>query len=84
MNCAASQYDEGDPDKYAAADMTLTGTVLQIYTDKMIITRYDANGPHVLGHAGAGDPYKGGIDKDLISEDNYSKETQSPFTIERD
>ncbi|MBR3376566.1 MAG: metallophosphoesterase [Mogibacterium sp.] len=84
MNCAASQYDEGDPDKYAAADTTLTGTVLQIYTDRMVITRYDANGPHVLGHAGAGDPYKGGIDKDLISEDNYSKETQSPFTIERD
>ena len=83
MNCAASQYDEGDPDKYAAADMTLTGTVLQIYTDKMIITRYDANGPHVLGHAGAGDPYNGGIDKDLISEDNYSRETQSPQEIRR-
>lgn len=83
MNCAASQYDEGDPDKYAAADMTLTGTVLQIYTDRMVITRYDANGPHVLGHAGAGDPYKGGIDKDLISEDNYSRETQSPQEIRR-
>ena len=83
MNCAASQYDEGDPDKYAAADMTLTGTVLQIYTDRMTLTRYDANGPHVLGHAGAGDPYKGGIDKDLISEDNYSRETQSQQEIRR-
>ena len=83
MNCAASQYDEGDPDKYAAADMTLTGTVLQIYKDRMVITRYDSNGPHVLGHAGAGDPYRGGIDMDLISEDNYSRETQSPQEIRR-
>ncbi len=83
MNCAPSQYDEGDPDKYAAADMTLTGTVLQVYTDKMVITRYDTSGPHVLGHAGEGDPYRDGIDKDLLSEDNYSREIQSPQEIRR-
>lgn len=82
MNCAPSQYDEGDPDKYAAADMTLTGTVMEIYPDKIVVTRYDANGPHVLGHAGEGDPYKGGIDKELIPEAFYSKETASPQDIE--
>ena len=82
MNCAPSQYDEGDPEKYAAADMTLTGTVMEIYPDKIVVTRYDANGPHVLGHAGEGDPYKGGIDKELIPEAFYSKETASPQDIE--
>ncbi len=84
MNCAPAEYDEEDPDKYAAADTVLTGTVLEIYADRVVFTRYDKNGPHVLGHAGEGDPYKGGIDKDLIAVENYSKETQSPFTIRRD
>ena len=84
MNCAPVEYDEDDPDKYAAADTTLTGTVLEIYADRIVATRYDSEGVHVLGHAGEGDPYKGGIDKDLIDVENYSKETQSPFTIRRD
>ena len=84
MNCAPAEYDEDDPDKYAAADTTLTGTVLEIYADRIVATRYDSEGVHVLGHAGEGDPYKGGIDKDLIAVENYSKETQSPFTIRRD
>ena len=84
MNCAPAEYDEDDPDKYAAADTTLTGTVLEIYADRIVATRYDSEGVHVLGHAGEGDPYKGGIDKDLIDVENYSKETQSPFTIRRD
>ena len=80
MNCAPAEYDENS-DKYAAADMTLTGTVLEIYADRIVITRYDANGPHVLGHAGEADPYKGGIDKDLIPEAAYSKETTSPQEV---
>ena len=84
MNCAPAEYDEDDPDKYAAADTTLTGTVLEIYADRIVATRYDSEGVHALGHAGEGDPYKGGIDKDLIAVENYSKETQSPFTIGRD
>jgi len=81
MNCAPAEYDEEDPDKYAAADTVLTGTVLEIYTDRVVFTRYDKNGPHVLGHAGEGDPYKGGIDKDLISETSYGKETTSPQEV---
>ena len=84
MNCAPEEYDEDDPDKYAAADTTLTATVLELYADRIVATRYDSEGVHVLGHAGEGDPYKGGIDKDLIDVENYSKETQSPFTIRRD
>lgn len=84
MNCAPAEYNEADPDRYAAADMTLTGTVLEIYGDRIVATRYDTEGTHVLGHAGEADPFKGGIDKDLISEENYSKETQSPFIIKRD
>ena len=83
MNCAPAQYDANDPDRYAAADMTLTGTVCEIYKDRIVITRYDTGGVHVLGHAGEGDPFKGGIDAGLIPEDKYSKETQSPFTIKR-
>ena len=80
MNCAPAEYDE-DSDKYAAADMTLTGTVLEIYADRIVATRYDSEGIHVLGHTGAGDPYKGGIDKDLIPEAAYSKETTSPQEV---
>lgn len=82
MNCAPAQYDEDEPDKYAAADMTLTGTVLEIYADRLVVTRYDSDGVHVLGHAGEADPYKDGIDKDLIPEAAYSKETTSPQDIE--
>ena len=81
MNCAPAEYDEGS-DKYAAADMTLTGTVLEIYADRIVVTRYDSQGMHVLGHAGEADPYKNGIDKDLIPEAAYSKETTSPQDIE--
>ena len=81
MNCAPAQYDEDEPDKYAAADMTLTGTVLEIYADRLVVTRYDSAGVHVLGHAGEADPYKNGIDKDLIPETAYSKETTSPQEV---
>ena len=76
MNCAPAEYDENDPDSYAAADMALTGTVCEIYEDRVVITRYDRNGRHVLGHEGEGDPYKGGIDEGLIPAANYSGETQ--------
>ena len=77
----AADRQEEDPDKYAAADTVLTGTVLEIYTDRVVFTRYDKNGPHVLGHAGEGDPYKGIRDKDLISETSYGKETTSPQEV---
>ena len=81
MNCAAAEYDADDPGTYAAADMALTGTVFEIYPDRIVAARYDTQGPHVLGHAGEANPYKGGIDKDLIPEAAYSKETASPQEI---
>lgn len=81
MNCAPAEYDEDDQDKYGAADMTLTGTVFEVYADHIVITRYDADGKHVLGHEGAADPYKGGIDTDLIPQSKYSIQTDSPQTV---
>ena len=80
MNCAPAQYTNGG-EGYHAADETLTGTVFEIYPDRIIATRYDTEGVHVLGHAGEADPFKGGIDKDLINEDAYSEETSSPQEI---
>lgn len=83
MNCAPEEYDAGDPDRYSAADAALTGTVFEIYSDRIVATRYDAAGVHVLGHAGEADPYKGGIDAGLIDEEDYSDETNSPQIILR-
>ena len=80
MNCDPDEYGYGD---YSAADETLTGIVFEIYPDRVVITRYDTEGPHVLGAAGEADPFRGGIDAGLIPEDKYSRETESPQTIER-
>lgn len=80
MNCAPSEYDV---ESYRAADETLTATVCEIYKDRIEITRYDAEGRHVLGSAGEANPYKGGIDEGLIASEYYSKETESPTTIKR-
>jgi len=78
MNCSASDYDGTS---YRAADETLTATVCEVYKDRIEITRYDADGRHVLGAAGEANPYKGGIDKDLIGPEYYGKETESPAVI---
>ena len=83
MNCAPEEYDAGDPDRYSAADGTLTGTVFEVYDGRIVVTRYDGNGVHLLGHAGEADPYKGGIDAGLIAPEFYSEETGSPQEIER-
>ena len=83
MNCGTAEYDAGKIDKYRAADESLTGTICEIYADRIVVTRYDAEGVHVLGHAGEGDPYKGGIDAGLIGEEYYEKETASPQIITR-
>lgn len=80
MNCSPSDYDG---ESYRAADETLSATVCEVYKDRIEITRYDANGRHVLGAAGEANPYKGGIDEGLIASEYYSKETDSPATIER-
>lgn len=81
MNCGPDEYFAGSIDDYRAADETLTGTVFEIYEDRIVVTRYDAEGVHVLGHEGEADPYKGGIDRGLIGTDSYSTRTESPQEI---
>ena len=82
MNCAPAQYTNGG-EGYHAADESLTGTVVEVYEDRIVVTRYDTEGVHVLGHTGEADPYKGGIDKGLIPETAYNTETKSPQEIPR-
>ena len=83
MNCAPREYS-GDPGSpYHAADETLTCSVIEIYEDRIVITRYDPEGEHALGAAGEADPYKGGIDEGLIGPEHYSKKTAGPAIIKR-
>ena len=83
MNCAPAQYSR-DPDSPSrAADETLTCSVIEIFDDRIIITRYDTEGEHVLGAAGEADPYKGGIDEGLIDSGHYSSGTAGPAIIKR-
>ena len=81
MNCGPEEHAAGEKDLYSAADETLTGTIFEIYSDRIVITRYDAGGAHVLGYKGQSDPYKGGIDAGLIPETCYSGETPSPQSV---
>ena len=81
MNCDPEEHAAGEKDLYRAADETLTGTIFEIYSDRIVITRYDAGGAHMLGHTGQADPYKGGIDTGLIPETCYSGETPSPQSV---
>ena len=83
MNCGPAELDAGTAGEYHAADETLTGTVFEIFADRIVITRYDTEGIHVLGHAGEADPYKGGIDEGLIPEIFYSEDIKSPQEIPR-
>ena len=83
MNCAPDDYSSDPDSEYRAADETLTGSVIEVYDDRIVITRYDENGKHGLGSAGEADPYKGGIDEGLIGPEHYSGQTASPAVIER-
>ncbi|MBQ3371242.1 MAG: metallophosphoesterase [Mogibacterium sp.] len=83
MNCAPGEYSSDPDSQYRAADETLTCSVIEIYSDRIVITRYDENGVHALGSAGEADPYKGGVDDGLIGPEHYSTETASPAVIER-
>lgn len=76
MNCAPDEYSSDPDSPYRAADETLTCTVLEVYDERVEIFRYDENGKHLLGAAGEGNPYKGGIDADLIGPENYSRPTE--------
>lgn len=77
MNCAPGE----NPEDFAAADEALTATVCEVYEDRIEIARYDANGHHVLGAAGAENPFKGGIDEGLIDSKYHAKETSGPAVI---
>lgn len=79
INCGPEENKED----YKAADETLTCTVCEIYDDRIEIRRYDEAGEHVLGANGEGNPFKGGIDADLIDSKYYSKRTDGPAVIER-
>ena len=48
MNAGYLGYNTG-----TTADSTLTGSVVEIYGDKLVITRYDTSGIHKLGSAGS-------------------------------
>ena len=50
---------------------------------RRLTTRYDENGQHDTGSAGEADPYKGGIDKELIGPEYYSVKEADRAVIER-
>lgn len=83
MNCDSEDMAAGEAGMYHAADEALTCTVAEIYEDKVVVTRYDTGGTHVLGAAGEADPYRGGIDEGLIGPEHYSKETAGPAAMKR-
>jgi hypothetical protein len=83
MNCGPDELDNGTWHDYDAADTALTGTTLEIYTDKIVVTRWDSEGVHNISGKGEGNPYKGGIDAGLIPESEYNSETGSPQEIAR-
>ena len=83
MNCGPEELDAGTADQYHAADETLTGTVCEIYPEKMVMTRFAADGVHQLGADGEADPYKDHIDTGLIDPKDYGKRTESPQIIDR-
>lgn len=83
MNCAPDEYSSDPDSEYRAADETLSCSVIEIYGDRIVITRYDENGEHALGSEGEADPYRGGIDSGLIDEMYYSGVTEGPAVTER-
>lgn len=80
LNCSPGDA-ANNPDGYVAADMTLTATVFEIYSDRIVISRYDENGIHTLGAKGEANPYRGYIDRDLIDAGLYSTEYPGPAEI---
>ena len=83
MNCGPEELNKGTWKEYDAADTALTGTVIEIYGDRVEISRYAADGLHDLSSAGEADPYNGGIDAGLIDESRYGREIKSPQIIKR-
>lgn len=59
----------------------MTATVCEVYPDRLVLTRYAADGVHPLGWIGERNPYKGSIDRGLIGEEYFSRQTDSPQII---
>ncbi len=83
MTCGKGEYFDGTYEKCQVADETLTGTVCEITPDELVFSRYAVDGIHSIGYAGEGDPYKGGIDSELIGPEAYGKAVESPVRIPR-
>ena len=83
MNCSPKEVENGTVDKYNAADQTLTGTVCEIYPDRIVMTRYSTDGIHDMNGQGEGDPYLDHLDASLISDEYYRGKVSSPQTIKR-
>ncbi len=83
MNCSQDDLEKGLADQYSAADETLTCVVCDLYSDKIVLTRYDEDGIHPIGWDGEADPFDNYIDSDLIDSKYYSHKTESPQGIER-
>ncbi|NLY88000.1 MAG: hypothetical protein GX083_05605 [Clostridiales bacterium] len=81
MNCSYVEVQNGTSSNYDTKDNNLTGTVIEIYEDKLIFSRYSADGIHDLGSKGSENPYRN--DQSLISSKYYAKQTKSPQIIER-
>ena len=75
LNAGYTGYSKCGPDN------TLTGTVCDIYDNKIVFTKYSSEGVHQLSAAGAAntDP----DDSGLISSEYYSTQVESPQEIER-
>lgn len=79
MNCSLDELLSGTSDRYHAADETLTGTICEIYKNRIVLTRYARDGIHRLGADGEANPYC--PDGGLIDPSYYSRSTESPQTV---
>ena len=66
-----------------AGQQGVAATTVEVYRDRLEITRYDGDSVHDLGSDGAADPYKGGIDEGLIGPEKYSRAVPSPQQVDR-
>lgn len=65
----------------SGADDALTCTVCEIYSDRIVLTRYDPDGIHAMRSDGAANPYRD--DSQMISSEHYASRLDSPQVIER-
>lgn len=83
MNCGPEELDKGMVENYAAADETLTATICEVLPNELVITRFSTDGQHPLCWSGERNPYKDGIDADLIGSEYYSKRKENTAHIIR-